>query len=188
MIAQMTDEDRYARQLGKAFEAVRATLCSPETQAEAPARVGRYIVAQLAKDIEVKQLFDRTSKAIEYKSGFFEEAETLEAIERAAGDTLGDEHFAESMRDVLDRGERPDRLLEYLARRGVDGTRDQATHQRGYRDDAECHAALAQHDRAIYDQVVALLRSRCGLEATPATTAARPDQHGLLEFVVATDE
>lgn len=184
----MTDEDRYACQLGKVFEGVRAVLCSPETQAEAPARAARYIVAQLAKDIDIKQLYDRAVTAIQYKSSFFEDAETLEVIERAAGDTLGAEHFAESMRDVLERGERPDCLLEHLARRAVDGTRDQAAHQRGHRDDTECQAALARHDRAIYDDVVALLRAKCGLEATPAAAAARPDQRGLLDFVVATDE
>jgi hypothetical protein len=188
MITPMTDEDRYARKLGKAFEGVRATLCSPETQDEAPARAARYIVSQLAKDIDVKALFRRTATAIDSKNSFFEDTETLAVIERAASETLGAEHFAESMRDVLDRGEQSDRLLEHLARRGVDGTRDSIILERAYRTDTDCQAAFARHDRGIYDEVVAQLRLRCGLEAMPTAAAVPRNQVTILEFVVARDE
>ncbi len=184
----MTDEDRYARKLGKAFEGLRATLCSPETQSDAPSRVARYIVNQLAKEIDIRVLFCRAAKAIDSKHSFFEDTETLAAIERGSSDTLGAEHFAESMRDVLDRGERSDRVLEHLARRGVDGTCDTILLERSYRSDTACQAAFARHDRGIYDEVVAQLRSRCGLEAKPKAVAARGNQGALLEFVVARDE
>lgn len=182
----MTDEDRYGRQLGRKFKAVRARLCSQETQAEAAAAAANYILGLLAKEIEdFEGLSRRLYTVIGNQLQLFGREAELDAIERSTNGSLGAQQFVEAARTVCLSGGSGHDLIQRFAGKAVDSTRECLVLRRGWRDDRECIAAFNKHAADIVQHLVQLLKRKCGIGiSSAASKLPREKTESLLDFVV----
>ncbi|HLI98007.1 MAG TPA: hypothetical protein VKT72_18215 [Candidatus Baltobacteraceae bacterium] len=186
----MTDEDRYGRKLGKKFEAIRGRLCSSQEQDDAPDAVAAYMLRQFL--LEMPQFKDRIAdavRAIEMGSSLFDDVDALNRIKRTTNGSPAEDHFIQSMREVVEERKDAREILRRLAARGIDSYGHILKNQTGYADDVACQQAFAKHAIEIERCFINRIFAKAGF-APSMVAAIRPKEstRSLLDLQIVGDK
>lgn len=190
MFGVMTDEDRYARCLGKKFKAVRARLCAPDPQPNAAAFAAHYIVSLLDKELgDLPALYQRVEAVLGQQPQLFGIQPAINSLARASNGSLAEQHFVEAVQCVVSLGGDSLDVLRKVTSNAIQSTRECLALQRGFSKDLECHAAFDAHREQIERHLLELIKQKCGIGGMELISKpAREDQESLLEFVVVREQ
>lgn len=182
----MTDEDRYGRKLGKKFEGIRARLCSPADQESAINAASDYMFRQFLKEIpQLADWFAKAAGSLESRNSLFEDVELLDRLKKTTNGSVAEDHFIQSMKGVIERGEDSRDILRDVAARGIDSYDHMLNNQTGYVHDTACQQAFATLSPEIQRCFTNRLLKKAGLALTVIVTVKpKEDTRSLLDLQV----
>ena len=182
----MTDEDRYGRKLGTGFEAIRGRLCSPENQESAPDAMAAYMLRHFLKEMSnFKDWITAAIRAIDTLNSFFDDVDALERMKRTTNGSLAEDHFIQSMKEVIDKRDDAREILRCVAARGVDSYRHIIKTQASYMNDTACQKAFATLAPEINRCFANRLFAKAGLAPTVlASIRPKEDTRSLLDLPI----
>jgi hypothetical protein len=186
----VTDEDIYAKKLGKKFEKVRGRLCAAEHDPVANARaIGDYVRLELRRSVE--DYGGRVDEAVRMLRGdrsLFAMHDAQARLDEAATKSLGAQHIAQALvRAVGDNADVPS-FFRYLAEYGVAAADTRLALQNDFRDDGLCRARFDEARDAAVDACASALAAPYVGQPEKARKSEPPPLEDLLQFVVARRE
>jgi hypothetical protein len=180
----MTDEDRYARRIGKEFKPIRALVQLPDGSDEFVQRCAGYLIHLFGEEADIRQLAREGTLASELRDGLFAESEPFKALRRKSVDCLATGHFFESLDESFRRGGGVFEALGFLARRSVESLSDLLSLHPIYSKDIPCRQLLHDRTADVTAQLTSMFRAKCGLEDGSQFIPVRRDQETLLGYPI----